>query len=66
MAYLERTFMTYTEVVEAKEEVASIEWPLLDDSDLIDFIRKLPLNQRAVFPKDRFIDPTVQMVASNS
>ena len=54
MAYLERTFMTYNEIVEAKEEVASIEWPLLDDSDLIDFIRKLPLNQRAIVSKGSF------------
>ena len=51
---MKRTFMTYTEIVEAKEEVASIEWPLLDDSDLIDFIRKLPLNQRAVVSKGSF------------
>ena len=54
MAYVKRTFMTYDEVVEAKEEVASIEWPLLDDSDLIDFIRKLPLNQRAIISKGSF------------
>ena len=54
MAYLERTYLKYEEVVDAKEEVSKIEWPLVDDSDLIDFIRKLPLNQRAVISKGSF------------
>ena len=54
MAYLKRKYMSYEEIMDAKEEVEKIEWPLLDDSDLIDFVRKLPLNQRAVVSKGSF------------